>query len=106
MGLIAAGEIACREGVLARSGKEAAGRIAGAVGVPGGLAEVEAERILTCAKADKKRVDGQLRFVLGRRIGEVEVVEGITDDTVRAAIAYAQRVSAELNVEALWRGMR
>ena len=60
-----------------------------------GLAEVEAERILVCAKADKKRVDGQLRFVLGRRIGEVEVVEGITDETVRTAIAYAQRVSAE-----------
>ena len=66
--------------------------------------EVEAERILTCAKADKKRVDGQLRFGLGRRIGEVEVVEGITDDTVRAAIEYAQRVSAELNVEAFCEG--
>lgn len=91
LGLIAAGEIACREGFWPEAERQRQDALLERLGVPRGLAEVEAERILVCAKADKKRVDGQLRFVLGRRIGEVEVVEGITDDTVRAAIAYAQR---------------
>ena len=93
LGLIAAGEIACREGFWPEAERQRQDALLERLGVPEGLAEVEAERILTCAKADKKRVDGRLRFVLGRRIGEVEVVEGITDDTVRAAIAYAQRFS-------------
>ncbi len=95
LGLIAAGEIACREGFWPEAERQRQDALLERLGVPEGLAEVDAGRILTCAKADKKRVDGQLRFVLGRRIGEVEVVEGITDDTVRAAIAYAQRFGEE-----------
>ncbi len=92
LGLIAAGEIACREGLWAEAERQRQDALLERLGVPEGLGEVEVERILTCAKADKKRVDGRLRFVLGRRIGQVEVVEGITDDTVRAAIEYVQQV--------------
>ena len=91
LGLIAAGEIACREGFWPEAERQRQDALLGRLGVPGGLAEVEAERILARTKADKKRVDGRLRFVLGRRIGEVEIVEGITDATVREAIKYAQR---------------
>ena len=91
LGLIAAGEIACREGFWPEAERRRQDALLARLGVPGGLAAVDTERILVCAYADKKRVDGRLRFVLGRRIGEVEVVEGITDDTVRAAIAYVQR---------------
>ena len=91
LGLIAAGEIACREGFWPEGERQRQDALLERLGVPRGLAEVEAERILARTKADKKRADRRLRFVLGRRIGEVEVVEGITDATVRAAIEYAQR---------------
>ena len=91
LGLIAAGEIACREGLWPEAERRRQDALLARLGVPGGLAAVDTERILVCAYADKKRVDGRLRFVLGRRIGEVEVVEGITDATVRSAIEYAQR---------------
>ena len=80
--------------------KAAAGRIASEVGGAWGIAIVlppfriaGSERILVCQGRPSKRVDGRLRFVLGRRIGEVEVVEGITDATVRSAIEYAQQCS-------------
>ena len=92
-GLIAAGEIACREGLWPEAERRRQDALLARLGVPGGLAAVDTERILVCAYADKKRVDGRLRFVLGRRIGEVEVVEGITDATVRSAIEYAQQCS-------------
>ena len=91
LGLIAAGEIACREGFWPEAERQRQDALLERLGVPGGLAAVDTERILARTKADKKRADGRLRFVLGRRIGEVEVVEGITDATVRAAIEYAQR---------------
>jgi 3-dehydroquinate synthase len=61
------------------------------LGVPDGLSEVGAERILERTKADKKRVDGRSRLILGRRVGEVEIVEGVEDDVVRSGIEYVQQ---------------
>ena len=93
LGLIAAGEIACREGFWPEAERQRQDALLARLGVPTGLAEVETERILACAKADKKRVDERLRFVLGRRIGKVEIAEGVTDATVCAAIEYVQQHS-------------
>ena len=93
LGLIAAGEIACRAGFWPEAERQRQDALLARLGVPTGLAEVETERILVCAKADKKRVDERLRFVLGRRIGKVEIAEGITDATVCAAIEYVQQHS-------------
>jgi 3-dehydroquinate synthetase len=42
-------------------------------------------------KADKKRVNGRSRVVLGKRVGEVEIVEGVEDETVRSGIEYVQQ---------------
>ena len=42
-------------------------------------------------KADKKRVEGRSRLILGRRVGEVEIVEGVEDDVVRSGIEYVQQ---------------
>ena len=42
-------------------------------------------------KTDKKRVNGKSRLILGRRIGEVEIVEGVGDETVRSGIEYVQQ---------------
>lgn len=93
LGLIAAGEIACRAGFWPDAERQRQDALLARLGMPKGLAEVETERILACAKADKKRVDGRLRFVLGRRIGQVEIAEGIADEMVGAAIEYVQQCS-------------
>ena len=61
------------------------------LGVPGGLAEVGAEQILARTKTDKKRVNGRSRFILGKRVGEVEIVEGIEDEVVLSGIEYVQQ---------------
>jgi len=51
--------------------------------VPGAL---PAEAILDAMGTDKKREDGQLRFVLPRALGDVTVVDGVAREQVMEAI--------------------
>ena len=91
LGLIGAGEIARREGLWIEEERRRQDALLERLGVPGGLAEVAAERILERTKTDKKRVNGRSRLVLGKRVGEVEIVEGVEDETVRSGIEYVQQ---------------
>ena len=91
LGLIGAGEIARREGLWPEEERRRQDALLERLGVPGGLAEVGVERILERTKADKKRVDGRSRLILGRRVGEVEIVEGVEDEVVRSGIEYVQQ---------------
>jgi len=91
LGLIGAGEIARREGLWIEEERRRQDALLERLGVPGGLAEVGVERILERTKADKKRVNGRSRLVLGKRVGEVEIMEGVEDETVRSGIEYVQQ---------------
>ena len=42
---------------------------------------------------DKKVIDGKLRFILARRIGEAFVAEDVPEDVVRAVLQDAQRAA-------------
>jgi 3-dehydroquinate synthase len=53
------------------------------------LAGVSAERLLARLVSDKKTIQGKVHFVLPERIGEVQVVSGIGDELVLAAIQAA-----------------
>jgi 3-dehydroquinate synthase len=53
------------------------------------LAGIPAERMLMRLASDKKTIQGQVHFVLPERIGEVQVVSGIGDELVLAAIRAA-----------------
>jgi 3-dehydroquinate synthase len=53
------------------------------------LAGIAAERLLARLVSDKKTIQGKVHFVLPERIGEVQVVSGIGDDLVLAAIQAA-----------------
>ena len=91
LGLIGAGEIARREGTWTEEERRRQDALLERLGVPGGLAEVGAEQILARTKTDKKRVNGRSRFILGKRVGEVEIVEGIEDEVVLSGIEYVQQ---------------
>ena len=60
------------------------------LGVPPGIAGLPVDRIVKRTRADKKRLDGNLRFVLPRRIGEVALVDDVDEETVRAGVVYIQ----------------
>ncbi|MGC9945087.1 MAG: 3-dehydroquinate synthase [Bryobacteraceae bacterium] len=53
------------------------------------LAGIPAERLLARLANDKKTVQGKVHFVLPERIGELQVVSGIGDEPVLAAIQAA-----------------
>jgi 3-dehydroquinate synthase len=53
------------------------------------LAGIAAERIAAHLVKDKKTIQGSVHFVLPRRIGEVDVVSGVDDRAVLAAIRSA-----------------
>jgi 3-dehydroquinate synthase len=53
------------------------------------LAGISADRLLALLASDKKTIQGRVHFVLPERIGEVQVVSGISDEMARAAIQAA-----------------
>jgi 3-dehydroquinate synthase len=91
LGMIAAGELAARRGLWESSAdRERHDGLIERLGIPAGVGDVDAATITERTKADKKRVGGRHRFVLARRIGAVDIVDGIDDDQVRATIDALQ----------------
>ena len=88
--MMAAGEIARATGRWSEADRGRQDRLLGRLGIPAGVGDVPSDRILEYTKADKKRVDGRLRFILATRIGEVEIVDTIDEEDVRAAVTYIQ----------------
>ena len=91
MGMVAAGQIAVRRGLWAAGDRDRQDALLRRLELPWDLRQVDAERILEHTHADKKRTDGRHRFVLPRQLGSAVLVEGITEEEVRAAIGYVQR---------------
>ena len=89
--MIAASELAARRGLWESSAdRERHDGLIERLGIPAGVGDVDAATITERTKADKKRVGGRHRFVLARRIGAVDIVDGIDDDQVRATIDALQ----------------
>ena len=51
----------------------------------------DADAMIALMGQDKKVVDGRLRFILARGIGEAFVADDVPGDTVRAVLADALR---------------
>jgi 3-dehydroquinate synthase len=91
LGMIGAGELAVQRGMWDPAERERQDQLLARLGIPAGLSRFSADLIAERTRADKKRLEGRHRFVLARRIGQVEIVDGISDGEVRAAVAYIQR---------------
>ena len=72
MGMIGAGQIACLQGMWSTAEQNRQDALLQRLGVPGGLAQVPTERIVERTRADKKRIGGRSKLILGRGIGHVE----------------------------------
>lgn len=90
LGMIGAGEIAVRQDLWPESERQRQDELLRRLGVPPGLNTISADLIVERTKADKKRVDGRPRFILGKRIGCVAIVDGIDDRTIRNGVEYVQ----------------
>ncbi|NIP84158.1 MAG: 3-dehydroquinate synthase [Planctomycetales bacterium] len=57
-----------------------------AVGLPTAVPDVDHQQLLAAMRHDKKAQQGKIRFVLPTQMGHVELVEGIDDSAVLAAL--------------------
>ena len=91
-GMIAATRIAT---IVNRIDQAAAGQIIDAVMGLGPLPKVEvrSRNILRRLQADKKTRDGVVHFVLPDRIGKVEIVNNVPEDTVIQALDDLRQLS-------------
>jgi 3-dehydroquinate synthase len=91
LGMVAAGEIAAQRGLWSVSQRDRQDALLSRLAIPRGLDQLDTDLILARTRADKKRVGGQLRFVLPRHLGAVDLVDDVRDDEVLAAIRYVQQ---------------
>jgi 3-dehydroquinate synthase len=85
-GIIAATRLSQRLGLLAERHAQRILRVIGSVGRLPPLPQAPPERVYAQLFADKKARAGHLRFVLPRRIGRAEVVEGVARGDVVATL--------------------
>lgn len=85
-GIVGATRLAVRLGRLAPTTAERILALVHAVGALPPLRRLPAERLYALLFADKKRQEGDLRFVLPRGVGRVDIVGGIPRSTVLASL--------------------
>ena len=88
LGMIAAGHIAADRGMWSESDRQRQDSLLERLDLPTGLRAVSTDTIVERTRADKKRRDGHLRFILGERIGAVSIVDDVREDAVRAAVEH------------------
>lgn len=88
LGMVAAGEIAVRKGMLSRKELERQNSLVARVGVPEGIGDLSADAILEQIQLDKKVHEGKVRFVLPERIGSVVVRDDVAAEEIRGGIEY------------------
>lgn len=91
LGALAVGEIAAQRGVLPAQERARHDALWERLGVPPGLAAVAAGDILERTRADKKRVDGTVRYILAEAIGRVDIYDDVSDEAALAAIHCVQQ---------------
>jgi len=88
LGMMAEAAIALRRGLIGRAVLARQRRILERFGLPVRLASPpDAARCLEILARDKKTEAGRRRFVLPEAIGQVRVVQDVTDDEIRQALA-------------------
>lgn len=86
MGMVAAAELAREMDMLDARAAQRQNDLLARLGVPTTLPPLKVDALLERMKHDKKAVVGKLRFILARRIGEVEICHDVPVDVLRRAL--------------------
>jgi 3-dehydroquinate synthase len=90
IGMVCASRLAERLGRIDAAMTARQERLLAAFGLPTRLPEIDAEEILRAMMRDKKVQHGELRFVLPRRLGQVDLVGGVEAGEVLAVLREKQ----------------
>ncbi len=86
IGLVAAARIAARLGLAERGFADRIENILSAWGLPIRVPGFPPDRVIAAMASDKKKLNGRLRFILPRRIGEVEIVDDVPPAVIRTVL--------------------
>jgi 3-dehydroquinate synthase len=84
--MVVAGRVSQAVGLLSAGEAGRIERLIERAGLLEGMPSLDTEALLAAMRHDKKVVDGQLRFVLLRAIGDVFVSEDVGDAQVKTAL--------------------
>jgi 3-dehydroquinate synthase len=87
LGMVAEAALAVRLGVAQHATRERQERVLAHLELPTRLPSVDPERVLDAMTHDKKGRDGRVPFVLAPEIGQFKIVEAVSAEDVRAALA-------------------
>jgi 3-dehydroquinate synthase len=86
LGMVVAGRIARGMGLWAAEDQARQEALIRAAGLPLELPPLDPDAVLACLQADKKVRAGQVRFVLPRAIGSVEIRDDVPPERIREAL--------------------
>jgi 3-dehydroquinate synthase len=86
IGMICASRLAQLLGRIDASATDRQLNLLRRLGLPVEVPDLDENKLLDAMRRDKKAEHGQLRFVLPKRLGEVELVSGVNVEKVRHAI--------------------
>lgn len=87
-GMVMAADLSARLGAISEGDLHRVRTIIESAGLPVGVPEgMTPERFMDLMAVDKKNVDGQLRLILLRRLGEAEVTDGFASDALAETLS-------------------
>jgi 3-dehydroquinate synthase len=89
-GMICASQLAERRGLISHELTERQGRLLSRFGLPTAPEDWPVEELLAVMRSDKKSLAGQLRFVLPRRLGQVALIEDVSEEDVRKVLSRSE----------------
>jgi 3-dehydroquinate synthase len=89
-GMASAARLAASRGLIAAEIGERQDRLLARLGLPTRPERWPVEQLLSVMQSDKKNIDGRLRFVLPHRLGEVALVDDVTEAEVRRTLEQLQ----------------
>lgn len=96
IGMLCAGEIACRLGLLSNKDFSRLDNLIKRAGLPTKITKCSLQNIMKSMRHDKKFIDGVNRFILPVSIGKIKIKKGIDENVIKDVIRKkALRVTAK-----------
>ena len=91
MGMIAAGRIAVRKGLMVESDLHRQNRLLNRIGATLHIDDINTDKMLDAMTRDKKVVGGRIRFILPHGIGKVCIHDDVNGAEIKDALDYLVR---------------
>jgi 3-dehydroquinate synthase len=86
-GMLAAADLSVARGALKDDARKGLAALITALGPLPPVSDLRTSEVLAAIRHDKKVVDGQLHFVIATDVGCAQIVNDVTEEEIRAALA-------------------